>query len=130
MPFIVAIDYDGTLFLDSFPEVGNPNHKVIDKAKEFKNHNAEVVLWTCREGKYLDEAIEACKKLGLEFDSHNENSPSQKKYQIEVIEKENGETFAISKIFADIYVDDRAHGSIDFFLGIDVKNTCKNFGER
>ena len=41
-----------------------------------------------------------------------------------------GEAFATRKIFADIYIDDRSPGSIEFFLSIDVERTCKNYEKR
>ena len=128
MPFTIAVDYDGTLFEGSWPEKGAPKQDVIDKVKEFKAAGAEIVLWTCREGVSLTEAAERCAEVGLEFDAVNENAPSQLKYMEEKLKV--GEVFATRKIFGDIYVDDRAHGSITFFLGIDVEATCKNFADR
>lgn len=127
MPLIVAIDYDDTLFENSYPEVGDPVEPIIKKALEFRaNPNCEIVLWTCREGEKLQEAVDHCKKFNLWFDAVNDNSPSQKAY-IERKMKETGHLLAQRKIFANIYVDDRAPGSIEFFLKIDVENTCKNF---
>lgn len=128
MPFIVAIDYDGTLFEGSYPDHGDPIQNVINKIKEFKKHGAEIVLWTCREGKSLKEAIKRCKQEGLVFDAINENAPSQLEYMKQ--KAKEGSLLALRKIFADIYVDDRANGSIDYFLKIDVEATCKNFADR
>ena len=128
MAFIIAIDYDGTLFTKSWPEKGDPKQDVIDKIKEFKAEGAEVALWTCREGVALEEATKRCKEAGLEFDSINDNVPSQLEYMRK--KAEEGEIFATRKIFADIYVDDRAKGSIEFFLNIDVAATCKSFENR
>lgn len=128
MPFIVAIDYDSTLFKGSYPEKGDPILKVIKKIKEFKSNGAEIVLWTCREGWTLQEAMERCKEQGIEFDAVNDNAPSQTKYMVEKLKE--GSIFAHRKIFADIYVDDRSPGSIDYFLKIDVKSTCANFKDR
>lgn len=41
-----------------------------------------------------------------------------------------GHIFATRKIFADLYVDDKSPGSIDFFLSIDVNKTCETFKNR
>jgi hypothetical protein len=79
------------------------------------------VLWTCREGNSLQEALERCEEIGLQFDAVNDNSPSQKKYMED--QKRKGEIFALRKIFADFYADDSAH-NLDFFLKIDVEKTC------
>lgn len=129
MPFKIAIDYDGTLFQGSYPEMGAPKQDVIDKAKELKKYHAELILWTCREGIGLIEAKKRLVEIGLEFDAINENSPSQKAYMKKRWDLEKGEVFAVRKIFADVYVDDRAPGSIEYFLKIDAKATCENFSE-
>jgi len=128
MPFLIATDYDGTIFEGSWPEEGDPKQDVIDKLKAFKEEGAEIALWTCREGVSLEEAMKRCAEVGLEFDAVNENTPSQLAYMKKKVEE--GEVFATRKIFADIYVDDRAPGSIDYFLDIDVKATCDNFRKR
>jgi hypothetical protein len=125
MPFILSCDYDGTLFSGSYPEKGEPKQDVIDKVKEFKNTGlCEIILWTCREDKSLEEALIRCKEVGLEFDAVNENAPSQLKYMEE--KKKEGEIFATRKIFANFYLDDRSY-NIDFFLKIDAKSTCERF---
>lgn len=129
MPFILAVDYDGTLVEDTFPEKGDFNKNVVEKVKDFKKNGAEIVLWTCREGSSLSEAVGRCYEEGIEFDAVNENSPSENIY-IEKLKKESGDTMAQRKIYADIYVDDKAPGSIDFFLKIDVEKTCRNFNRR
>ena len=127
MPFRLAIDYDGTLFQGSWPQKGAPKWDIIDKVKEFKEHGAEIILWTCREDKSLKEAVERCKEVGLEFDAINENSKSQKEY----LESKaaQGEIFATRKIFADFYVGDDAM-NLQIFLSINVPETCQRFERR
>jgi hypothetical protein len=127
MPFILAVDYDGTVVRDAFPEKGEAKQEIIDKVKEFIECGAEVVLWTCREGKMLEEAVQRCKDMGLEFASVNENPPSQLEYMEK--EKAKGNVFALRKIYADFYVDDKAH-NLDFFLRIKSKETCEAFKNR
>lgn len=128
MPFILSVDYDGTLFEGSWPEKGNPKMEIIDKVKQFKKHGAEIVLWTCREGKSLAEALKRCDELDLKFDAVNSNAPSELKYMKKKL-KEKGEEFATRKIFADFYLDDHSN-NLDFFLNIDVKATCDSFKNR
>lgn len=127
MPFILAVDYDGTLFTGSYPEKGPPNQKIIDKVKKFIECGAEVVLWTCRDKEVLKEAVERCKEAGLEFVAINDNAPSNKTYMEE--EAKKGNIFATRKIYADFYLDDKAY-NLDYFLTIDVEKTCKSFEER
>lgn len=122
MPFILAIDFDGTLFIDGdYPNIGKPKWDIVNQVKEFKKYNAEIVLWTCRDDEALQEAVDKCKEIGLVFDAVNDNTPSQKIY----IEKK-GKSFGRRKIFANFYLDDRAH-NLDFFLTIDAKKTCEKF---
>jgi len=128
MPFILAVDFDGTLFDGDYPEKGNPKVDIINKIKEFKKHGAEIALWTCREEDVLQEAVERSKEQGLEWDAVNDNTPSQKKFMAKVL-KENGEVFATRKIFADFYLDDKAM-NLDIFLKINVKETCDAFRNR
>ncbi|MFA7219196.1 MAG: hypothetical protein WC119_01655 [Synergistaceae bacterium] len=92
--------------------------------KKFKKAGASIILWTCREGKSLQEALSRCSQEGLEFDAVNENCSAQKEYQESKL-KENGDTFGLRKIFADLYVDDRSPGSIEYFLKLDPKEECK-----
>jgi len=127
-PFILSVDFDGTLFEGSYPEKGAPKQDVIDKVKEFKECGAELVLWTCREEDALKEAVERCREVGLEFDAINDNTDSEKKYMSEKYKK-TGEKFASRKIYADFYLDDKSH-NIEFFLKIDVEKTCDLFKNR
>lgn len=127
MPFVLAVDYDDTLFSGGIKVKGKAKEDIINHVKEFKNNGAEIVLWTCREGSGLEEAVSRCKEVGLEFDAINENAPSVVKYVKE--RKEEGETLASRKILADFYLDDKAF-NLDFFLKIKVKETCDQFAKR
>ena len=94
---IYAIDFDGFLCKDKYPEIGEPKHDNITYVKDLKNDGHIIILWTCREGELLDEAIDWCKQNGIIFDYVNENTS-------ENIKKYGGNS---RKIFADYYVDDR-----------------------
>ena len=73
---IVAVDFDGTLSLDSqYPNIGRFNTHLYEALMKLKGIGWSIVLWTCREGKELKEAVEWCKMNGLEFDAINENPP-------------------------------------------------------
>lgn len=97
-PKIIAIDYDGTIAVNSWPHAGDPNPIVIEAAKAEQAKGAKLILWTCREGKELEIALEACKKWGLRFDAVNDNLPEMK-----AAWGNNPR-----KIFANEYWDDRA----------------------
>lgn len=124
MPFVLAVDYDDTLFENAFPEKGDPKDDIINKVKEFQDNGAEIVLWTCREGEKLQDAVDACSEQGLKFDAVNANAPSVIAYM-----EDKEDIFAQHKINADFYVDDKAY-NLDFFLNINVKETCRRFSNR
>lgn len=94
---IIAVDFDGTLCENKWPEIGSPNEKVIEYLKNRQKSGDKLILWTCRTGVNLDRAIAWCEEHGLVFDAVNENLP-------ETIEWMGGDT---RKIFANEYIDDR-----------------------
>ena len=69
MSYVLAVDYDGTLFEGSWPKLGDPVKDVIKQVKAFQKAGAEIVLWTCREGKSLQEAISRTSKEKIKWDS-------------------------------------------------------------
>ncbi len=72
----IAIDFDGCLCTDAYPEIGSPNLAVIARAQEERQrHGAGLILWTCREGQLLQDALDACSRWGLTFDAVNESLP-------------------------------------------------------
>lgn len=107
--YTMAVDFDGTLTLDAdaYPHAGKPNWKVIDKVKALKAEGWELILWTCRSGEALENAKKATAEWGIEWDSVNEPTPTQKKWW-------KG-SFG-NKVFANVYLDDRACNVNDFFI--------------
>ena len=95
---IIAVDFDGTLCTDCFPDIGQPNTALIVLLQGLKQQGRQIILWTCRCGKQLEEAVEWCRKRELEFDAVNENLP-------EIIEKYGSDG---RKIYADVYIDDKS----------------------
>lgn len=73
MPYQLAIDFDGTLVKDNYPEIGEPHMELISILKIAKKCGFILILYTCREGIYLQAAVEFLKELGLEFDCVNDN---------------------------------------------------------
>ena len=96
---IIAVDFDGTLCEDKWPEIGFPNLRLITDLISAQNRGCKLILWTCRVGEALGKAVEWCKRYGLEFDAVNENVP-------ETIERYGTES---RKVNADVYIDDKAY---------------------
>lgn len=94
---IIAVDFDGTLCENNWPEIGEPKFGTITYLLKEKKQGAKLILWTCRVGEMLEKAVTWCAEHGLEFDAVNENLP-------EIIESFGTDT---RKIFANEYLDDR-----------------------
>lgn len=94
---IICVDYDGTLCEDKFPEIGNPKPKVIEWVINQRKIGHKLILWTCREGMLLLDAVKWCASHGIEFDAINENLPEAKFLYV-----------GKSKAIADIYLDDKS----------------------
>jgi len=95
---VYAVDFDGTICEDQFPNIGEPKCNVIWMIKKLKTEGHKLILWTCRTGDALTIALDWCHQFDLKFDSVNMPLPEQ-------IKKYNNDT---RKVFADYYIDDRA----------------------
>lgn len=73
----IAIDFDGCICKADWPHIGEPNMGVISAAIREQQSGAALILWTCRVGERLEEAIQFCKRHGLEFDAVNDNLPER-----------------------------------------------------
>lgn len=112
---IVAVDFDGTLSIDSqYPDIGQFNTPLYEALMRLREIGWSIVLWTCREGKELKEAVVWCANNGLEFDAINEN-PSHV-------------PFKSRKVVADMYIDDRAHmPTTTFYKFVDSIISMRNY---
>ena len=95
---VYAVDFDGTLCEDAFPEIGAPKLATINFVKAARAAGDKVILWTCRVDDRLETAVRWCAEQGLVFDAVNDNLP-------ELIEKYGSNC---RKVCADRYIDDRA----------------------
>ena len=102
---IVAFDFDGTVSDSKFLQIGPPIMPVINYLKELRKNNWILILWTCREDKYLWDAMMFCKEHDIYPDFINENAD-----YVDLRSR---------KIFADLYIDDK---SIDITLNKPITN--------
>jgi len=72
---IIAVDFDGTLCENNWPNIGKAYVGVITKARIEQQNGARLILWTMREGETLDAAVAWCRERGLVFDAINDNLP-------------------------------------------------------
>jgi hypothetical protein len=105
---MMALDFDGTLCVHAFPEIGEvleQHLKVHERVRKFKENGGIVILWTCRDDKeeraYLTEAVEWCKKHNIPIDYANcYPNPGWSGFEI-------GEIIPCRKVCADVYIDDK-----------------------
>ena len=95
---IIAVDFDGTLSLGKWPDMGPANTELITFLKKRRQMGDKLILWSCREGEALQQAVDWCKEYDLNFDAINDNLP-------EVIEWYGTNS---RKISCNYYIDDRA----------------------
>lgn len=94
---IYAVDFDGTLCENKWPEIGEPIQTMIDYCKKLREQGHKLILWTCRTGEQTEAAVKWCTEHGLEFDAVNANLPDEiKKYKNDP-----------RKVGADYFIDDK-----------------------
>lgn len=99
---VIALDFDGTCVENEYPEIGREREHCADVIRLLKQAGAKIILWTCRDGKELSDAVEWFSERDIELDAVNDNLP-------EVIESYG---FNPRKIVASLYVDDKGYNPI------------------
>lgn len=98
----VAVDFDGTIVDHRYPDLGMAVPGAFEWLAKWQESGAKLILLTMRhdesgDGPVLTDAVELCRRNGIEFYAINEN-PSQKSWT------------QSPKVYAHIYVDDAALG--------------------
>lgn len=101
---VLAVDFDGTLCEERYPDIGAPKTEVINKVLEYKAAGWDTVLFTNREGKDLIKALLFCRKYGLHFNAVNDSTEEWKLYY-------NNNP---RKIGFTLFVDDKSVSPSDF----------------
>ena len=100
---VIAVDFDGTVVEHDYPRIGKEMMFAFATLRELNKKGHKLILWTIRTGDLLDEAVEYCKKNGVEFYAVNKNYPEEQ-FSDNISRKLN----------ADVFIDDRNVGG---FLG-------------
>ena len=119
---IVAVDFDGTLCENCFPDCGKEikvNYKLkngeiisvtlIDILRFLQVNGHQLILFTCRQGEALINAVKWCKERHLEFDAVNDDVEATYLWYAPT-EQDKANLSAKRKIFAHVYIDDRNLG--------------------
>ena len=93
----IAVDFDGTCVTHDYPRVGK-DIGAVPVLKRLVGKGHQLILWTMRSGKELNDAIKWFEDNGIELYGIQEN-PNQKSWT------------ASPKAYAQLYIDDAALGS-------------------
>lgn len=96
----IAVDFDGTVVEHKYPAIGDEMLFAFDTLRALQNKGHKLILWTFRAGRYLDDAVEYCRKNGIEFYAVNKSYPEEE-FEVGSISR---------KVSADLFIDDRNVG--------------------
>lgn len=100
---VIAVDFDGTIVENKYPKIGDERMFATDTLKMLIQDRHQLVLWTCREGQLLEDAINWCRERGVEFWAINKDFPEE--------DITKNKHFS-RKLKADLFIDDRQIGGL------------------
>ena len=100
---IIAVDFDGTIVEHRYPEIGREIPFATETLRMLLKEHHKLILWSVREGKLLEDAVNWCKERGIEFYAINRDYPEET--------LDNNNHFS-RKIKADYFIDDRNIGGL------------------
>jgi len=99
----IAVDFDGTIVSHAYPAIGKPVPFAIEALKQLQTiDHHQLILWSCREGELLQQAVDYCHERGLDFYAVNSNFP----------EEQPSDGMGARKLTADLFIDDRNLGGL------------------
>lgn len=99
----IAVDFDGTIVEHRYPEIGKELPFATETLRTLIKEHHRLILWSVREGKLLQDAIDWCHERGVNFWAVNRDYPE---------EEENKNNHFSRKIKADYFIDDRNIGGL------------------
>lgn len=99
----IAVDFDGTIVEHRYPKIGKEIPFATQTLRMLIEDRHKLILWSVREGKLLEEAVEWCRERGIEFYAVNKDFPEE--------DLEKNQHFS-RKLKADIWIDDRNIGGL------------------
>lgn len=92
---IIAVDFDGTCVEHQYPSVGKTVPNCVKVLQRILKNNHQIMIYTMRDGKELEDAKNWYFENGIKFDSANENIDGWS---------------TSKKLYAHMYIDDAAIG--------------------
>lgn len=114
---IIAIDFDGTICRGTYPAIAGEQPYAKEVINRLKGDGHYIIIWTCRTGKPLLDAVNWLLQQGIAFDRVNDHNPDN------VAQYGDGG----NKVYAHCYIDDKNLGG---FCGWPIAyNVIKNMKE-
>ncbi len=101
---IIAVDFDGTIVEHKYPEIGEEIPFATETLKMLIKDHHRLILWSVREGKLLEDAVNWCKERGIECWAVNRDYPEENG-------TDNNNHYS-RKLKADCFIDDRNVGGL------------------
>lgn len=103
---VIAVDFDGTIVNNEYPQIGELIPAAKKTLTKFKEKGGYIIIWTCRTGNSLKEAVRFLDEQNISYDTINENIPHRiKEYGTDP-----------RKVGTDMYIDDRSPNGVDWEL--------------
>ena len=99
----IAVDFDGTIVEHRYPEIGKELPFATQTLRMLIEYRHKLILWSVREGKLLEDAVEWCRQRGVEFYAVNKDFPEE--------DLSKNQSFS-RKLKADVWIDDRNIGGL------------------
>lgn len=99
----IAVDFDGTIVEHRYPEIGEEIPFATETLRMLIEEHHQLILWSVREGKLLQDAVDWCHERGVDFWAVNRDYPEEK--------MENNNHWS-RKLKADYFIDDRNIGGL------------------
>jgi len=99
---IIAVDFDGVCHCGTYPAIGPVSIEAREALKGLKSRGHYIIIWTCRNGELLTQAINFLLDQKIPFDRINDQEP------------ENASRYGDNsrKVYADVYIDDHNAGGM------------------
>ncbi len=93
---IIAVDFDGTIAENAWPEIGKPIPGAIETIAALQEKGHKILLWTCRSNHHLDNAVDWLFNRGFVPDAVNK-----------AIDTEYLELSDTRKVYYNVLIDDK-----------------------
>ncbi|MGL5913218.1 MAG: hypothetical protein ACRCZB_03555 [Bacteroidales bacterium] len=113
---IIAIDFDGTIVRGEYPSIEGLQPYAKYNINKLYEEGHYIIIWTCRTGEHLLDAINYLIEQGVRFHRVNDHSPDN------VAKYGDGG----KKIYADVYIDDKQVDGLPPWS--DIYEYCRKIG--